>query len=144
MGNPKREYLGNRDELTMRLVRDGDRCESASKTKVRIARRIGEGSTCVTYEGFYRPKGFDYLVPVIIKELYPDMPGITRNSDHSLNFNNVVAADEFARRKQQFEDNIKAYRMVDIIPELKSTIPDLIGVGLGENNNLYHIFKAYK
>lgn len=144
MGNPKREYLKENDKLKIRLVRDGDSPDFYSEIEIHILGKIGEGSTCVTYEGTYWPAGSHNPSPIIIKELYPDMPGITRASDHSLSPGNTVDPDEFLRRKQQFEDNIAAYRMVDIIPELKATIPDLIGVGHGKNDSLYHIFKAYR
>ena len=144
MKKQQREYLNAYDTLKIRLVRDGDSLNNYTETEIQIVRVIGEGSTCVTYEGSYHPADRTYQVPIIIKELYPDMPGIKRNADHSLNLNNACDPDAFIRRKQQFNDNIEAYRKVDRIPELKSTIPDLIGVGYGKNDNLYHIFKAYK
>lgn len=144
MKKQEREYLKKHDTLKICLVRDGDSTDNFTETEIQIARVIGEGSTCVTYEGTYRPAGSDYPIPIIIKELYPDISGIKRTTDHSLNFDSISEPNEFSSRKRQFDDNIEAYRMVDRVPELKSTIPDLIGVGYGKNDNLYHIFKAYR
>ena len=144
MKKQEREYLKEHDTLKICLVRDGDSQNNFTEIEVQIVRVIGKGSTCVTYEGTYRPAGRDYPVLIIIKELYPEMSGIKRDSDQSLNFGSISACGEFNQRKQQFSDNIEAYRRVDRVPELKSTIPDLIGVGYGKNDNLYHIFKAYK
>ena len=96
----KREVLQQYDRLTINLVRDGESMDCQTEIEIHISRCIGEGSTCVTYEGVYTPADRDYPVFITIKELYPNIEGISRAaSDHSLNFGPTYNADEFIRRK---------------------------------------------
>ena len=69
MKKQQREYLNAYDTLKIRLVRDGDSLNNYTETEIQIVRVIGEGSTCVTYEGSYHPADRTYQVPIIIKEL---------------------------------------------------------------------------